>query len=345
MKVCSQCQAENPDEFLFCQNCFAQLPASTATVQVTETVQEDKAQTATPVLEETLPAVEVETFSAVEESVFPAVEEDMFPAIDESSFLATAPSVSAKPVPGERRPGQLGAGRRSAADIWGPFAGYGTRGRHHTWLLDEQGDSAKRLRDEVTARFELRKIPDAQIHRRVLTAKGIIVENRPYYLIQRGIATLGLHIARFGEDLFISQVTYTSGPINPLRVLILAAMVIFQLFMMYGYGNSLQGSVNIFDPMSNLSSVGVLLCCIGPLGLINTLLLLLAGIYSVYKFLTEKDLLALLRRLPNEFEIDDIVALEKSVEETVRQSLDAIDLDSSKMAPALLYGPDQGRLI
>jgi hypothetical protein len=341
MKICNKCQTQNPDEFLFCQNCFAQLPDTSSAVVPAEILPEEPEQIVAIEAEESLPALD--------QSVNYPVEDDMFPSVEGSMFPAAVPSATHQRFLGEKGPGQLGAGRRSLADIWGPFAGYGTRGRHHSWLLDEQGESAKRLRDVVTARFEQRQIPNAQIHRRVLTAKGIIVENRPYYLIQRGIATLGLHIARFGEDLFISQVTYTLGPINPLRVLILALMLLFQLFMMYGYGSSLQSSIGTFNLMSgytgNLSSFGVMLCCIGPLGAINTLLLVLAGIYSLYKFLTEKDPLALLRRLPNEFEIDDIVALEKSVEETVRQSLDAIDLDSSKMPPALLYGPTEGRII
>jgi hypothetical protein len=58
----------------------------------------------------------------------------------------------------------------------------------------------------------------------------------------------------------------------------------------------------------------------------------------VYKFLTEKDPLMLLRTPPNEFQQDDIIALEKAVEETVRQSLDTIGIDSALMPPASEYG-------
>jgi hypothetical protein len=49
--------------------------------------------------------------------------------------------------------------------------------------------------------------------------------------------------------------------------------------------------------------------------------------------LTEKDALALFRSAPNEFQEDDIVALEKSVNETVRQSADMIGIDLKLLAP------------
>jgi len=74
------------------------------------------------------------------------------------------------------------------------------------------------------------------------------------------------------------------------------------------------------------------------LGTLNTLGLFLAGLHMVYKFLTDKDPLALLRTPPNEFQQDDVIALEKAVEETVRQSLDAIGIDTALMPPALEYG-------
>jgi len=64
----------------------------------------------------------------------------------------------------------------------------------------------------------------------------------------------------------------------------------------------------------------------------------------IYKFFTEKDPLALLRTPPNEFQLDDTVALEKAVEETVRQSMDVVGIDSGLMPPATEYGLKQ-RLI
>ena len=265
---------------------------------------------------------------------------------------ATAPArttVHSQPAYTERPVGQIGAGGLSAADIWGPFAGYGERGRHVSWLLDNLGERAEDLREAVVGRFGQRQIPGARVEPRTLTGKGIAVERRPYYLVRRGITTAGLYIARFGQDLYISQVTYAKGAINPLRVAILSAMVLFQLYMVFGYGQTLESAVGSFDILSGYrggsDSLGFLLCCVGPFGILNTLGLSLVGLHMIYKTLTDKDPLAVLRTPPNEFQEDDIVALEKAVEETVRQALDAIGLDTSLMPPASEYGFEQRRLI
>ncbi|MCB0059321.1 MAG: hypothetical protein KDE45_19925 [Caldilineaceae bacterium] len=66
------------------------------------------------------------------------------------------------------------------ASIWGPCAGYGTRGRHVGWLLDDLGDRAEELRQAVTERFRQRAIPGAVVSPRILTAKGVQVQQRPY---------------------------------------------------------------------------------------------------------------------------------------------------------------------
>jgi len=79
--------------------------------------------------------------------------------------------------------------------------------------------------------------------------------------------------------------------------------------------------------------IGALACCTGPLGGLASLALIVGAIYSVYRFLTEKDLLALLRSSPNEFQEDDIVSLEKAVNETVRQSADLLGIDRQLLAP------------
>lgn len=261
------------------------------------------------------------------------------------SISSTAPVQSpARSSPGypEERIGQIGTGGLSAADIWGPFAGYGERGRHVSWLLDNLGDRAEDLREAVINRFRERQIPRAKVEPRTLTGKGIAVERRPYYLVRRGITTAGLYIARFGQDLYISQVTYAKGAINPLRAAILGGMVLFQLYMVFGYGQSLESAVGSFDILGGYSggsdSLGFLLCCVGPFGLLNTLGLSLVGLHMIYKTLTDKDPLAVLRTPPNEFQEDDTVALEKAAEETVRQALDSIGLDSSLMPPASEYG-------
>jgi hypothetical protein len=234
--------------------------------------------------------------------------------------------------------GQVGSGGTSTVNIWGPFAGYGTRGRHVSWLLDDLGEKAAALHEAVTQRFQQRQVPSSNMDWQTLVAKGLLVERRPFYFVQRGITTIALYLARFGKDLYISQVTYVKSPISNVRVAFLTLLLLFQLYFMFGFTNSFVNSVEGFDPIfgtgGGFGPIVFLLCIVGPLGAVTSIAWLLILVYSLYKYVTEKDFLALLRALPNEFQYDDTVALEKAVEETVRQSLDVIGIDVNLMPPS-----------
>jgi hypothetical protein len=299
-RYCPECSKANAASSRFCQHCGATLT-------------------------QTLPSTQVQQAAAAPAPPQPA---PMYPLQPQPARLPQAI-------------GQMGTGGLSAANIWGPFAGYGERGRHVSWLLDNLGDRAEALREAVANRFQERQIPDARVQAQTLTGRGIAVERRPYHLIQRGVATAGLYIARFGQDLYISQVTYAKGAINFVRLAILSLMVLFQLYAMVSAATAVaaMSSFNLLGGSSrDLGSPVFSTCCIGPLSAVNSLALTLAVLHMVYKFITEKDPLALLRTPPNEFQQDDIVALEKAVEETVRQSLDTIGVDKALMPPAREYG-------
>jgi len=224
--------------------------------------------------------------------------------------------------------------------IWGPFAGYGTRGRHVSWLINEQGERADGLRDAVAARFQRREIPRATVQPVKLVRQGVLVDTRPYFLIRRGLTTAGLYIARFGQDLFVSQVTYFKGPISSMRVLILVAALLFALIYPVVYNDAFsQVGVSLFGGVGgNLSNLMFLTCCLGPIYLVDWLALGILTLFSGYKYLAEKDVLAALRVSPNEFDVDDTVALEKSVEQTVREALDAVGIEQRLMPQAAEYG-------
>lgn len=245
--------------------------------------------------------------------------------------LSTAPP----PGSGAGSIGQVGAGGTAAVNIWGPFAQYGGRGRHVSWLLDEQGANAQKLHEAVTERFRQRQIPGSQMEWSTLVAKGLLVERRPFYFIKRGITTVALYIAQFGRDLYISQVTYVKGPFSNVRIAILALMILFFLYYSTFYSASLFGRLLEVNPFSRTSTFPYfLLCIVGPLGGCNSVFLFFAVLYSLYKWVTERDFLGILRMPPNEFQQDDTIALEKAVEETVRQALDTIGIDTALMPPA-----------
>jgi len=244
---------------------------------------------------------------------------------------------------------QYGSQSTSAIHIWGPFAGYGTRRRHVGWLLDNQGEKAGALAQQVDTRFRDRQVPLAEQFRTFLTGRGLVVENRPYYILRRGLASTGLYIGQFGKDLYISLASYLKPPISYLRVLLVAMMTGFWLYMTFFYTRVLNNAMNgvsseLFGGSSASTDTLInMLCIVGPLGLVNSLALLLFVIFSVYKWFTEKDILAGLRTTPNEFNEDDMMAMEKTVESTVRMSMDDIGLNPADLKPAAIE--PRGRLI
>ena len=261
------------------------------------------------------------------------------------------------PAPGSPWPGSypqpggsyqvpgMGSTGYSPFNIWGPFAGYGTRGRHVAWLLGTMGDRADTLRNAIDMRFAGRAIQDAVVSNKTLVGRGVAVEQRPYFLIQRKIATVGLYIARLGNDIYISQVTYARGPISAARVLLLAMMLVFQMFFLVGgFGSMLESfsGGNLlglgYGPGPDFGGLAFFLCCVGPLGLLNTIALLAAGLFTVWRTVTDKDPLAILRTSLNEFNQDDVIGLEKAVEETVRECMDQVGIDRRLLPPAADYG-------
>jgi hypothetical protein len=112
-------------------------------------------------------------------------------------------------------------------------------------------------------------------------------------------------------------------------------MVIFQFYFIFIYPSSVNRalekafpSVGLFGGVSpDFDPILNLLCVVGPLGLLNSLLLIILLLYSGYKWLTERDLLAALRVTPNEFNEDDLMAVSKAVEQTVHICMDEIGLN------------------
>ena len=307
---CPNCGAHDPGSGKFCIHCGQPLPEQLPS--------EPQSSFEFPFQEETLPT-------------------DMTSQpIDISPPLLVTPA--SPPDYSPRSVLSDGVAGTSAASIWGPFAGRGTRGRHVAWLLDNLGDKAEDLRNAVTKRFEERQIPGAFIQPRILVAKGLLVEQRPYYLIQRGRTTIGLYIAQFGKDLYISQVSYFKGPISVARIAIVVLMALFALFYPLML-SSTADSVSVgLGGVSGLGELVGMLCCLGPVYFGVWVSLLLMLLFALYKFITDKDILAPLRVQPNEFDEDDLIALEKAVEQTVRESLDVVGIEQELMPPAEEYG-------
>lgn len=334
---CPKCGSANDDSFQFCLRCGNPLKpqSAPASSQPAAGAQSQSTLPSYPSFQQAGPPPQasypqqpqpVQYISQPPQTGYP-----------QQSYLPQHQHMTTSPV----YPGQISS---STMNIWGPFAGFGTRRKHSGWLLDNRGDCSEKLTGQVRALFEERRIPRATITYEVLTAKGLVVENRPYFILRRGLASAGLNITQFGKDLFISLVTYLKPPVSNFRVLIVGMMALFWLFMTFVFPPILQNSISgliglnsIFGGYSSEPNIGGLafaLCILGPLGAINSLALGLLIIYSIFKWFTEKDILAGLRTTPNEFDEDDLMAMEKAVEQTVHQAMDDIGLDPDELIPA-----------
>ncbi|MEM7112141.1 MAG: zinc ribbon domain-containing protein [Chloroflexota bacterium] len=309
---CQTCGTQNRSDSKFCQGCGATLPA--APQQSTQ--------------------VPTQRFNAPP----PIPKPPSQPAPAQPRPIQPAP-----PPPGANIAGQHD---QAAANIWGPFAGYGSRRRHVSWLLDNLGQRESELHSAITQRFSLRELAGSQMEYKTLTAQGVLVQKRPFYFVTRGITTAALYIAQFGKDLYISQTTYIKSPISPLRIVIAAVILIYQLAYPSWLGARIEASLGggFFggEPFPT-----ALLCLGGPIYVGTSITLFMLVFYSLYKFLVDKDPVAAFRKLPDEFDEDDAVALEKSVEETVRQALDGIGIQSNIMpvAQQQSFGSGTSRLI
>lgn len=256
----------------------------------------------------------------------------------------TQPVVESTPTPvsADKPSKPFGTGTRSPLSIWGPFAGYGARRRHVGWLLNGEGASAQALIGKVEEKFDARQIPGSRLEKRTLVARGAAVERRPYFILRRGLASLMLYVSQFGNDLFISQASYLKPPVSFVRVLIVIGMLLFQIYVLFYYPSALSAALqDLFAGLNPLGGASAnsgpslfLLCCLGMLSVPNLLALSLLVIFSAYRWLTDRDPLAPLRVPPNEFNEDDLMAMEKAVEETVRQSMTELKLnpDDLKLA-------------
>lgn len=315
---CSQCGTSNETSSRFCLRCGAALVVPATTVPPTTFAQPTAPQSSQP------PATWAQ------------------PTTPQSYPQYQAP-VGYGPQSGYPLRPYYGASGIAGLNIWGPFAGYGTRRRHVGWLMDGEGARASDLLIRVESKYKEREIPGSQLTKENLTGRGVIVETRPYFVLRRGLASLALYISQFGNDLFISMASYLKPPISNFRLLLAGSMLVFQFFMtfvfpfaMSGAMGSLSNALNPFGPSSG-GGLGPLLfisCVIGPLGALNSFALFLLLGFSLYKWLTEKDFLAALRVPPNEFNEDDLMAMEKAVETTVRQSLTDLKLNPDALQMA-----------
>ena len=236
----------------------------------------------------------------------------------------------------------------SGFSIWGPFAGLGNRRDHKGWLIPGRVDSEDELIKMIKDKFSERKIPGSSLASKTLSVKGVLEEKRPYFLLSRGVATVAVYVSGFGKDLFVSIASYLKPQISKFCVILWSLISIIAIFGTIWWvtrlWTSLAGSLDIFSSSSSaVEDVLWLTCIAGPIISLSQFVLSIFIFVSIYKFIKEKDILALLRMSTHEFNEDDLMAMEKAVEQTVRISLDEIGIPAEEFIP--IVKEDRRRII
>lgn len=226
---------------------------------------------------------------------------------------------------------------------WGPFASYGQRTSYGGWLVEGQAAKAPALLEAVRVRFAEQYSPAAQVFLKAFTGAGsqAEVEARNYLLFRRGQVSAALNIVPFGRDIFLSSAIYAKAPLSRLKLGIsLAGLLLGLLFFFFfppwvaqwSQSFERQSLLTLFRSPGNVFNLLFVLCLLTPLmlaGLALSLFLLAKGLIH---WVTEADLLAPWRMKLNEFQQDDALALNRTLELTLRAALRDCALDPSSLS-------------
>ncbi len=306
MKVCVNCGKTSPDANKFCLNCGTPLP------------EQPMQQQAAPQQHQQPQQPQQDVFGN-QGGWMPPTPQGNYPPSTHQAYGQSAPG-----------------GSSGSVSIWGPFAGMGAQNKHDGWLMDGKGSRVRDLIVKVNAKFNDRQIPGARIDKQILQAKGLMVDKRPYFIVQREQNSVALYINRFGQDLYVSLTSFLKSKLSVARIVAASAVFLFYLIslitnMMIINGDLIENIASSFMGLSGPSgSPGLMLttlCFMTIFGSIAGVLLTIFVILSVSKLITDKDILFYLRAKPDAFVKDDLMALEKAVEQTVKIAIDEIGLD------------------
>jgi hypothetical protein len=248
---------------------------------------------------------------------------------------------------------QLGRGQRAQMGFFAPFAGKGQRADLWAGLFDNLGGHADQAFAIIQQKLDAKQIPDAVCRVEKLTDQGISVEQRDYFVIQRGVTTVALYVARFGTDLYVSWDTFVLPLVSRIRVVVAAVLLaapvltccLLGIAPFLSVGSAFGGSNGLGNLLGSLSCVSSLLFCFLVIpALISLILVPGALVATVRAALIDRDPLAILRGQVSDFQQDDILALEQAVHHTVLRTLDEIGVEA-KLIPSVTFGGVRRRLI
>ena len=303
--ICPQCSLENPDGSAFCPRCGTSL---TPTTQIANGGREQgSAQIYVPPAE------------TVMQQGFPSpapYAPPVRPPYEQMQPQGAYPPPNAAPRP-PSIPFVTQLGKRA-------FAGYGISVARTSWLITDQQAQANALLTAARDDLAQQGLPGASINSRNLTERAFLIEHRNYLSTHRGSTSVFVYITPAGRDLYISRTTTAQTPFSFTRF---AILILLLILMIIGLAQS--GS----PPLATGSfSLGAAISTI----LINfsyplLLFFLILVVASLLAWLIHGDPGMYLRSATlNDFQMDDALLLQESVDSSLRNAAQTLNIDAGK---------------
>ncbi len=213
------------------------------------------------------------------------------------------------------------------------FAGYGTLITHHAWLLPGDATRAGAVLSTTLELLRQRFITNLRTSVEHLKERGVNIqgvtpmEEREYLKVQRGVTTVFIYIAPAGQDLYLSRSTNVIPAISSIRVVLFVLWVLAGLVIPSITAGS---SASSYTGAAN-SSASTLSCLTGVFFWLPFILL---AIRSAIHWLTERDFFVYLRsKNLTDFELDDVMLLERATDDSVHDAVKQCGLDADKITP------------
>ena len=101
---------------------------------------------------------------------------------------------------------------------------------HHSWLLNGQHTQTKAVREAIIQKLQQRGTVGLKITPEKLMERGLLMEERDYVSVSRGVSTVFVYVAPAGQDLYVSRATTVLPAIDSFRAVLLGLVVFITLF-------------------------------------------------------------------------------------------------------------------
>lgn len=305
--ICPQCSLENPDGSAFCPRCGTSLTPTTALANG----EQGPAQVYVPPAE----TVMQQGFPSPAPYVPPArpLYEQM-----QAQGPYPPPNVASRPP---SIPFVTQLGKRA-------FAGYGMPVSRISWLIPGQQAQANGLLTAARDDLAQQGLPGASINSPNLTERAFLIEHRNYLSAHRGSASVFVYIAPAGRDLYISRTTTAQTPFSFTRF---AMLLLLLILMIIGLAQS--GSPPLATGSFSLgAAISTILINFSYPLLLFFLVLIVA---SLLGWLIHGDPGMYLRPATlNDFQMDDALLLQESVDSSLRSAAQTLNIDAGKFQVA-----------